>query len=272
MRLMVGTLALLAVLVVIAVGSAPAQVPQPQVAAPEPGPGIDLFVTPQFWVPYRHDYRFHSNQVKFERRTPQGGAQVALRYGDFTFGVSGLFLEEQYKTKEFFCSPTPCETITDYTRYDVDYTGAYTFRNVIPNLLNVSLGLTLFTVFIDFDDACVRPAGCTFTRTGRVDDAGTSNAWALGPPVGLTFRLTDRWFLAINTTPAWGESRTESPATTKGHQDVFFLRNDVSIRYIFNEHISAFVGYKTQHASGSGAADYLAHGPIFGLTWRTNLR
>jgi hypothetical protein len=271
MQRTVATLALLAILLVVSVVFATAQVPQPQVVPPEPGHPIDLFVTPVFWVPFRHDYTFHSDRFEFQRRTPQAGAQVALRYGDFTFGVSGLFLEEQYKQTEPHCGTIPCETIIDYARYDVDYTAAYTFRDVIPNLLNVSLGLTLFTVFVDFDEACVRPVGCTFTRTGRVNDTGTDNAWAIGPPVGLTFRLTDRWFLAVNTTPAWGEQNLRSRAEDKT-TNIFFLRNDVSIRYIFNEHISAFVGYKTQVASGRGLADYYAHGPIFGLTWRSSVR
>lgn len=237
-------------------------------------PPIDFFVTPQVWLFFRPDYSFKHIDTTSQRRTPQAGLQLALRYGDFTLGVSGLFMEERYSntdTDRTLCCATRFEERIDYVRRDIDYTVAYTFRDVIPNLLNVSLGLTVFTVHVEYDETSVKPPGGVLTRSRKVQVSGEENAWAVGPPIGLTFKLTDRLFLPFNVTPAWGE-RSDSSPEIHSNERVFFLRHDVGLRYLVSEQVSVFAGYKLQYASQRTAHDYYAHGPIVGLTVRFGLR
>lgn len=235
-------------------------------------------------MPTQPGYTFKHGETRWQRYGPQVGAQLGLAYGNFSLGVSTQWVVTDRHTfvdrTSQACNAELCngsEEQENSSRRDIDYSAAYTFRDVVSNFLNVSTGLTLFTVHVDSDSSFTKdPRGLVgFVRKdGSLTGTATtrSSGWALGPTLGLTFRLTDRWLLPVNTSVAWGEFSQSDNLGTHDNDRAVFLRNDLGVRYVVSDQVSLYAAYKTQFASTTGAHDYLVHGPVFGLTVRFGLR
>ena len=230
---------------------------------------VDLFLTPVFWVPFQSDFRQYGSRDEIARWTPQGGLQLGVRYGNFSLGVSGLWMS----WTDRLTNNTPGEEFSGdnhIDRYDLDLSATYTFRDVIANRLSISTGVSYFTAHVYEDFTCDN--GCA--GDPRTRESERIDFWGLGPNLGATLRLADRWYLSASTANVWGEGNNSHPDRGRGNTNVpaFLNRNDVTMRFLLSDTVSLFAGYKTQLASSPGSHDRFWHGPIFGLTVRYNVQ
>ena len=228
---------------------------------------VDIFITPVFWLPRQNDYHAYGARNEIVRETPQGGLQLGLRYGNFAIGVSGLWMSQTNRLTD----NTPGNQFTstfDFDRYDLDLSANYSFRDVIKDRLSLSAGISYFTTHIYSDDIC---EGCV-NEQARFTDHG--DFWGLGPNLGATIRLADRWYLQPNAAAVWGERIDHSTGNVRGGKNAsaFLIRSDAVVRFLLSDTVSLFAGYKTQLASSPGIHDQFWHGPVFGLTVRYNIR
>lgn len=262
-----------ALLIVLAVAGSCAVVSlSPGVALAQAKPAetpMDIFITPVFWVPFQSDFHAYGSRDEIARWTPQGGLQLGLRYGNFSLGVSGLWMS----WTDRLTNNTPGEEFSGdihVDRYDVDISAIYTFRDVIANRLSISTGVSYFTAHVYSDFTCDN--GCVGDPQTR--ESQRTNFWGLGPNLGATLRLADRWYLSASTANVWGEANNSTPVRGQGNANTsaFLNRNDVTVRFLLSDTVSLFTGYKTQLVSAPGIHDRFWHGPIFGLTVRYNLQ
>lgn len=254
---------------------------------------------------------------------PQWGLQLAAQKGRLT--LAAAFQRVDFETRSDIISthPTPFTSFfsQDFNappvqpgqflgrerlhsqRMDVDLAASYAFPDVVPGLLDVSVGVGVKAIYAEAtrrtedlgndlayqsflfgglyfvcptDD--LQPATCRFKQTVRVTD------WLYGLtiPTNMTLHLGDRWLLPMSLTPFFGgETRDDhdvvyrqkqtGPNTVAaerldGTKFAVGVTADVTIRYLVNDDLSVYAGGRVQYIKG--LEQFLAYGPIVGMSVR----
>ena len=252
---------------------------------------------------------------------PQWGVQIAAQKGRWT--LAGAFQYVSFETQsDIVYRPdnnlplavagltlNPGEKIAqefvDTTRIDVDLAGSYLFPDVVPNRLDVSIGLGFKLIIADAtrEYANLHPVGgfvaglsppgaymiCKQDDCSDADfrDRVETRDYLYGAtiPMNATVRLSQdaRWLLPINVTPFIGaESRDDNdvvyrlksaPTATgvkvdrlDGTTFAYGVTGDVTLRYLVSDTVSFYAGGRVQYINGH--EEYLAYGPMVGLSVR----
>jgi hypothetical protein len=247
---------------------------------------------------------------------PQWGIQIAAQKGRLT--LAGAFQRVDFDTRTDVISTVPipfvsfANTIIDpgqflgrerlsSQRFDVDVAASYAFLDVIPQRLDVSVGLGAKVIYAEatrrYEDlqpeltfqndlfgglyaVCSKNdlSDCRFRQTVRTTD------WIYGLtiPTNMTFHLGDSWLLPFSVTPFVGaETRDDhdvvyrfkqsGPTTVAadrldGTTVAYGVTADVTLRYLVNDALSVYAGGRVQYIKGHET--YLAYGPIIGMSVR----
>jgi hypothetical protein len=184
------------------------------------------------------------------------------------------------------------EITTD--RIDVDLALSYFFPDVVRDLLDVSLGIGGKFIYATADrrivDSAVSqpgPSYCTGSNCVSPDLRGdktkveSDDYWyGVTLPVGFSFQLTrdKRLLLPFNVSPFIGaETRDDKGVAYKVNADgtpkridgttfAYGVTSDLSIRYIFDNGIAPYLGFRVQYLNGH--EEFLAWGPLAGVSFR----
>lgn len=243
-----------------------------------------LTFTPQFWFSYIPPLVSTASlgvsgatvtkQIEADREPPiflQSGGSVALGKGPWTFAIGILFVEyAMLETNTLSPGFVYIDQVRrnlgstatirwDVLRTDTDVAATYAFLDVVPNFLDVSVGVGGKWIHISTERTIQSPSGAFFgsTRTNTV--TVNEDILAATLPIGLNMHLSENWFVPVTVTPLYG-------ASTNKTEGVYGGTADIGLRYRFSNGVSFFGGYRGQYISGGPTGEYGAHGPIISLS------
>ena len=198
------------------------------------------------------------------------------------------------------------QEFVDTTRIDIDLAASYAFPDVVSNRLDLSIGAGLkliyaeasreytnMTRFVAVFNALDPPGLYLVCPSDDCSDAGfrqrvKTRDYLYGGtiPMNATIHLTNdsRWLLPVSITPFLGaETRDDrdvvyklelDPSTSTGVKVdrldgttfAYGVTGDVTLRYLLSDMVSVYGGGRVQYIKGH--EDYLAYGPIVGMSVR----
>ena len=186
------------------------------------------------------------------------------------------------------------ELTTD--RVDFDLALSYFFPDVIKDTLDVSAGLGVKLIYASADREIVQsavpqpgPSYCTGTNCLSTDPSirgdkakVSSKDYIYGATLPLSFvvQLTrdKKLLLPLNVTPFLGADHRDdqgvayevqssgAPRRIDGTTLAYGVTSDLNLRYIFDNGISPYVGFRVQYIKGH--EQFLAWGPLAGVSFR----
>ena len=255
---------------------------------------------------------------------PQWGVQIAAQKGRLT--LAGAFQRVDFETRTdivsafpgtylpFFCQVFQCtskdlirqgqllgrERLTS-ERMDVDLAVSYSFPDIVPKALDLSVGLGVKAIYAEatrrLEDLDVSVSFQSFLFGGAYlecskDDLSncrnkqtvhtTDWLYGLTIPTNMTVHLGDKWLLPVSISPFVGaETRDDhnivyrfkqtGPTTVRvdrldGTTLAVGVTADVTLRYLVTDALSFYAGGRAQFIKGH--EQFLAFGPIVGMSVR----
>jgi len=191
----------------------------------------------------------------------------------------------------------------DTNRFDLDLAASYFFPDVVPGWLDFSIGGGVKAIYAEAtrkfrrlsvlaaEVSALPPPGlylicrkdnCLQTHETDFTDRVKTKTWEYGVtvPMNTTLHLSrdGKWLLPLNVSPFLG-------AETRDDRDVVFKFNDngtvrrldgttfaygatadASVRWLLTDTLSFYSGFRVQYIKGH--EQYLAYGPLFGMSYR----
>lgn len=256
---------------------------------------------------------------------PQWGFQVAAQRGRWT--LAGAFQYVTFETRSdlvytpsngqplgsICLSPCPlnpgeraAQEFVSTTRMDMDFAAIYSFPDVVPNLIDFSVGGGVKAIYASASRqygnlspfaaafAGLPPPGL-YRVCGRDDcsDSGFRDrvktfSWLYGAtmPTSTVFHLTSdaRWLMPLSITPFLGaETRDDRDVVYSYNYDVpskgqvrvnrldgtklaYGVTADATLRWILSDTLSVYGGMRVQYIKGH--EQFLAYGPLIGMSVR----
>ena len=179
------------------------------------------------------------------------------------------------------CGDIVATEIIRTDRIDIDLTAAYFFPDIISGLLDVNAGVGFKWVrtsghrsFQDNPsffvlDYCLRgerPVAAGEQCRLQNHASFLDNIYAVTFPTTLNFHLTsnNKWFLPVTATPILGWQERTDQVFGYGSSFVYGGSLDAGVRYVFDNGIAVYAGYRGQAIVGLNRQ--VAHGPLFNVS------
>jgi hypothetical protein len=272
--------------------------------APSPSGGLgsasvdsspEQALNPQFGLQFAAQYGrwILAGAAQYVHFTTENDVTVS-RSGQFcyTFAQACVFTSVLPEGTRLFT-----ESVTT-DRIDVDLALSYFWPDVVKDVLDISTGIGLKFIYANSDreigdvESQIQSPGflyCTGTVCGR-DPAlrgdktkvGTDDYWyGITFPMSFIFQLSrdKKWLLPFNVSPFLGAETRDDQGTVyevnnpgrtarsiDGTTFAFGVTSDLTLRYIFDNGISPYFGFRVQYLNGHET--FLAWGPLAGVSFR----
>jgi len=247
---------------------------------------------------------------------PQWGGQIAAQYRQWTIGAGAQYVSFTTNTPlvrnnepftcqfipavpgfppQFPCTPPSTINLTPGAilgtekirtdRTDVDLTLTYFIPDVIPDVLDMSIGGGFKWIRASGQRELTNTAGNVNPASGVSNtlsplqyiyaDGRQSNSasfldnfYGATIPTSLSFQLTrdKKWLLPVTMVPFLGYERQDDQLNGVKTAFAYGGTFDAGVRYVFDNGVALYAGYRAQVIQG--VERYVAQGPLFNMSVR----